>query len=129
MTEPELAPGDSGDVVVQVQAVLHALGFDTAVPDGRYDERTATAVRSFQQAHGLDPTGIVDAATRQALAQAASGLPPDGAVTEQQQWHWDGEQWQPGAGSDAPSRDRAAQHLSHDGQWLWDGSGWQQVPG
>jgi hypothetical protein len=48
------------------------------------------------------------------------------AVSEEQQWHWDGEQWQPGAGPEAPG-EGAVQHLSRDGQWLWDGNGWQQV--
>lgn len=126
MTEPELAPGDSGDDVLQVQAMLRALGFDSAAPDGHFSEATADAVRSFQQARGLPPTGIADVATRQALQEAAGSVPPAGPVTEEQQWHWDGEQWQPGGGPAVP-RDRAVQHLSHDGQWLWDGSAWQQV--
>lgn len=39
--------------------------------DGYYGNGTREAVRTFQQGHGLDPTGIADDATRQAISAAA----------------------------------------------------------
>lgn len=50
-----------------VQARLNRLGFDCGREDGTIDEATTAAVRSFQMWCGLDPTGEIDAPTRQLL--------------------------------------------------------------
>lgn len=62
-----LRQGDGGDGVRQVQQGLVANGFPVAV-DGIFGAGTADAVRSFQQAHGLDADGVVGPATRLALS-------------------------------------------------------------
>ncbi|WP_143448631.1 peptidoglycan-binding protein, partial [Kineosporia sp. A_224] len=62
----------TGPVVAAVQAVV---GADA---DGSYGPMTETAVRAFQTAHGLPPTGVVGAATwREVLAvvRATDGTP------------------------------------------------------
>ena len=45
--------------VREIQLALRAAGFDPGSSDGRLGPRTKTAVRDFQQAHGLNPDGKV----------------------------------------------------------------------
>ncbi|MFH9003902.1 protein kinase [Streptomyces afghaniensis] len=61
--------GDSGQRVVQVQCMLAKRGYDVggAGVDGRFGKDTATAVRGFQRAKGLDPDGKVGPRTWAAL--------------------------------------------------------------
>ena len=59
-------PPLKGPDVEAVQRALVAAGFRTTV-DGRYGERTATAVRAFQRSKGLVADGITGPATRAAL--------------------------------------------------------------
>jgi len=49
--------------VRRVQERLSAEGFDAGPADGRMGERTRTALRDFQRARGLDPTGEPNQAT------------------------------------------------------------------
>ena len=49
---------DSGRVR-QIQQALKGAGFDPGVADGRMGQRTKTAIRDFQVAHGLEPDGKV----------------------------------------------------------------------
>ena len=60
-------PGDDGSQVVDLQGRLNDIGFAAGMPDGDYGRRTERAVASFQQVNGLEPTGIVDDATIEAL--------------------------------------------------------------
>jgi peptidoglycan hydrolase-like protein with peptidoglycan-binding domain len=62
-----LTIGDSGQNVRAVQERLLQLGFFNANPNGNFDENTRAYVYSFQQYSRLNPTGIVDAQTWQAL--------------------------------------------------------------
>ena len=55
-----LTRGDTGDEVKQMQERLWELGFLQDVRDGNFGGNTYTAVKSFQQAAGLDVTGIAD---------------------------------------------------------------------
>jgi len=56
----------AGDLVVWAQEHLYGAGEPVTV-DGSYGPPTQTAVESFQTAHGLPVTGIVDPTTWQAL--------------------------------------------------------------
>ena len=55
--------GDQGSAVTRMQRILIHLGFDTESTVGIFDERTQKALIDFQQAAGLDPTGIADTET------------------------------------------------------------------
>ena len=66
---------DSMQNVRELQTMLRVLSiFDTRIPplvsDGVYGEETKDAVRAFQSAYGLSPTGEVDHATWNALTDA-----------------------------------------------------------
>lgn len=62
------ARGDRGDQVRHIQTILQTVGLYRAPVDGIYGEQTTEAVRRFQR--GWLVTGIVDAATWEALEQA-----------------------------------------------------------
>jgi peptidoglycan hydrolase-like protein with peptidoglycan-binding domain len=49
---------------------MSAHGFSPGVIDGKKGESFRLALRSFQEARGLEQTGELDAATRRALAEA-----------------------------------------------------------
>ena len=61
-----LARGAQGDVVVWAQEHLISAGEQLTV-DGGFGPQTLAAVAAFQTAHGLEPTGIIDTPTWQAL--------------------------------------------------------------
>ncbi len=63
-------PGDnepSWETVLGRQAALDRAGFSPGLIDGKTGRKTALAVRTFQEARGLPPTGVFDARTRAAL--------------------------------------------------------------
>jgi len=62
-----LRPGMRGDDVADLQRRLAALRFDQGAVDGVFGDETAHAVVALQKLHGLDRTGVVDAATRAKL--------------------------------------------------------------
>jgi surface antigen len=68
----------SADTVLKVQQRLHDLGFYVRDNiDGQWGPSTSSAVRNFQQAKGLNPTGQLDLATLGALDLAPdAGAPP-----------------------------------------------------
>lgn len=63
--------------IAEVQKVLTELGFFTGPIDGRVSPALGDAIRAFQTELGLEPTGILDAATLRAIYQAGvqSGTP------------------------------------------------------
>jgi murein L,D-transpeptidase YcbB/YkuD len=65
-----LARGARGEAVRELQSDLVRNGF-TLVVDGMFGPATESALRAFQQANGIEPTGIACAATREAMAGAA----------------------------------------------------------
>ncbi|MBR0855499.1 peptidoglycan-binding protein [Bradyrhizobium liaoningense] len=66
----ELGYGDAGFEVKGLQAELKAKGYGVGKDDGQYHEATRGAVASLQLNHGLPATGVVDQATRDALARS-----------------------------------------------------------
>lgn len=62
-----LTRGDKSEEVRQMQERLWELGFLQDVRDGNFGGNTYTAVKAFQQAAGLDVTGIADSKTLSAL--------------------------------------------------------------
>ena len=62
-----LSQGDHGPAVAEVQRVLSAQGMWEGAQDGRYGTLLAKAVRQFQGAKNLKPTGEVDVRTWEAL--------------------------------------------------------------
>jgi len=77
----------SSDRVTEIQAALAKDGSFAGMPNGKWDDETATALRRFQAAHGLNPTGKLDALSLQKLglgsqtAGVAAPTPPPGAVS------------------------------------------------
>lgn len=144
MNEPELAPGDSGEWVLQLQTRLHALDLYAGAIDGNYGEKTVESVTTFQADHGMAADGQVGAQTWAVLGEAESaagihphaaaepdGNPAVGSLSEDQLWRWDGDQWQPELQEMpvAASDEQPGGHVSADGQWLWDGTKWEPVTG
>lgn len=64
---PQIQPGDEGEVVTQLQERLQRAGYYEGEPNGIYDEATAAAVRALQTEAGLEPTGIFDVTSFEAL--------------------------------------------------------------
>ncbi|MGY6518281.1 MAG: peptidoglycan-binding protein [Lysobacteraceae bacterium] len=76
-----LARGDQGDAVLAMQNALVSVGVlsanDLATGPGTFGPRTEAAVRSFQRATELSPSGVFDNATRAALASITGGVGVD----------------------------------------------------
>ncbi|MCK1402013.1 peptidoglycan-binding protein [Bradyrhizobium sp. 4] len=70
----ELGYGDSGFEVKGLQGELKAKGYGVGKDDGEFHESTRGAVAKLQLDHGLPATGVVDHATREALARS-TGAP------------------------------------------------------
>lgn len=89
---PLLRPDCSGPVVQAAQHLLRAAGLTGVQLDGRFDERTAAAVRQYQLAHRTEEVnGLIGGETwpllvtargadRDEVALAVRVLTPDGAV-------------------------------------------------
>ena len=67
VTYTTLSKGDKSDEVLEMQNRLYMLGFLLDDRDGAFGKNTQTAVKMFQQAAGLEVTGIADSATLQRL--------------------------------------------------------------
>ena len=72
--ETWVPPGTPGSPITgelfHAQVLMSAHGFSPGVIDGKKGESFQLALKSFQEARGLERTGELDAATRQALLQA-----------------------------------------------------------
>ncbi|HVB35276.1 MAG TPA: peptidoglycan-binding domain-containing protein [Patescibacteria group bacterium] len=68
----------SPDRIDQIQQALARNGFYQGDPSGRWDSSTVEAMKSFQQAHDLAPTGKIDAKSLQQLGLGSdvAGLAP-----------------------------------------------------
>ena len=73
------APAAS-DVTKRAQQALNAAGYDVGVPDGRAGKMTLSALKRFQAARRLPPTGKFDAATLAALGVTSGGGDQSGDV-------------------------------------------------
>lgn len=72
---PDLAPGNSGEAVRDLQRRLRAAGFDTgAAEPGTFDAVTTELVQRFQTARGLPATGVCDRLTWTTLVEAGFRL-------------------------------------------------------
>ncbi len=71
---------------IGVQRGLAALGFDAGLADGMFGPRTRSAIRAWQQAKGLAPTGNLNRDEARAIAAAAAesgkGSPPGEAPAQ-----------------------------------------------
>jgi peptidoglycan hydrolase-like protein with peptidoglycan-binding domain len=88
-----LSEGITGSDVEKLQEFLQRFGYlqipvgneefsavraATSPPNARlgdFDEETVTALRNFQQFHGLPPTGVLDGATVAQMSQPRCGFP------------------------------------------------------
>lgn len=75
------ASGLSPEEVQRIEETLSELGYNVGSADGDWDQQTEQAVREFQQAQGLEPSGSADEPTRAALgmveiADSADEPPP-----------------------------------------------------
>jgi hypothetical protein len=77
----DLGEGASGPAVEMVQQRLSELHIDPGVADGALGQSTTYAIQALQKLHGLEPTGVVDAATWDALTRPLTITPrvPTGA--------------------------------------------------
>ena len=67
------------DRISEIQQALAKNGSYTGTPNGKWDESTQDALRKFQESHGLNPTGKLDARSLQQLglgSQTAGVAPP-----------------------------------------------------
>ncbi len=67
------------DRISEIQQALAKDGSFAGTPNGKWDSATAEAMKKFQEAHGLNPTGKLDAKTLQRLglgSQTAGAAPP-----------------------------------------------------
>ena len=62
--------------ITEIQQALAKDGSYTGKPNGKWDESTVEAMRKFQEAHGLNPTGKLDARSLQqlGLGSATAGV-------------------------------------------------------
>ena len=62
----------SPDRISEIQQALSKEGSYTGTPNGKWDDSTQEALRKFQEAHGLNPTGKLDARSLQQLGLGSS---------------------------------------------------------
>lgn len=72
---PVLKRKSTGDAVKFLQNLLNKAGFDSGIPDGKFEIKTLGAVKNFQKAKGLTVDGIVGSKTWEALLSTASKIP------------------------------------------------------
>jgi peptidoglycan hydrolase-like protein with peptidoglycan-binding domain len=73
--------------VNEIQQALAKNGSFPGSPSGKWDDSTVEAMKQFQSAHGLNPSGKIDALTLQKLGlgsetagMGAPNIPPDSAA-------------------------------------------------
>ena len=77
----------TSDRITEIQRALAKDGSFTGTPSGKWDDSTVDAMKRFQDVHGLNPSGKLDAKTLQQLglgsqtAGVAAPLPPTGSST------------------------------------------------
>lgn len=72
--------------ITEIQQALAKDGSFSGTPNGKWDDSTVEAMKKFQDAHGLNPSGKLDAKTLQKLglgsqtAGVAAPLPPTSSL-------------------------------------------------
>ncbi len=75
---PLLRPADEGPAVQAAQHLLRAVGLAAVAADGRFDARTAAAVRQFQTAHRTEEVnGLIGGESWPLLVAAEDGDPAE----------------------------------------------------
>lgn len=75
------------DRISEIQTALAKDGSYTGEPNGKWDDSSVAAMKKYQGAHGLNPSGKLDALTLQKLglgpttAGVAAPMPPPGATS------------------------------------------------
>ena len=73
--------------ISEIQQALAKDGSFAGTPNGKWDASTVDAMKKFQESHGLNPSGKLDAKTLQQLglgshtAGVAAPLPPTGSAS------------------------------------------------
>lgn len=68
-TQTSASGGSAALSVSEAQRRLNQLGYNVGTPDGAIGPNTAAGLRAFQSDNGLQPTGRLDAPTRDALSR------------------------------------------------------------
>jgi murein L,D-transpeptidase YcbB/YkuD len=70
--------GPTSDRIEQIQQALSRSGYYQGDPTGHWDADTVSAMKNFQQAHGISPSGKIDAPSLQQLGLGSdvAGLAP-----------------------------------------------------
>jgi len=68
---PELTSGAQGDWVAYLQRLLDYAGYGPLAASAEFDASTSAALTSFQVGHGIDPLGVANQVTWEALAAIA----------------------------------------------------------
>lgn len=80
LSSGDLSVGSTGDRVTRLQGLLSELGY-LAIPQGvapgYFGSLTQRALQDYQRSLGLSATGMLDAATRNAVTTALTGRYPD----------------------------------------------------
>jgi peptidoglycan hydrolase-like protein with peptidoglycan-binding domain len=77
----------TADRISEIQSALARDGSYAGAPNGKWDDSTVEAMKKYQAAHGLNPSGKLDALTLQKLglgsqtAGAAAPTPPMGSTS------------------------------------------------
>ena len=69
----------TSDRISEIQTALGKDGSFRGTPNGKWDDATVDAMKKFQESHGLNPSGKLDAKTLQKLglgSQTAGVAPP-----------------------------------------------------
>jgi len=73
-SHPQIAQPLTSDFIKSLQRELKRAGYDPGIADGKMGPATQRALKRFQEAHGLLPTGDPDIPTLTKLL--GQGLPP-----------------------------------------------------
>ena len=75
------------EMMIDLQTMLTALGYDAGAPDGLHGKQTVIAIRAFQLAEGLKEDGVVTPELVAAVyAKAGKGTPPNGQILVRQKF-------------------------------------------